>query len=239
MTMLEILIAAAGALVLAGVHVLTPVLDRLSSRAQAALASFAGGAGLAYVTLYLLYELAYEGAEKIHELLPLGPAPLESLFILLLVALALNYVIQMQLQQTPDRADDHAGHALLFLLYNFLAGGAVVEEARWGILNLGFYVTALGMHILFNDVFLHHVCASAHTWRWRVALAGSPLLGFAFVVAFNVPDALLYLMLAYVAGGTIINVLRLELPEVERFRPWPFIAGIVTYAVVVLGTWRF
>lgn len=237
--MSEMLMAATGALAFAAAHALGPVLERLSRRSQATLASFAGGAGLAYVTLYLLYELAQEGADEIHALVPLGPAPLESLFILLLVALAINYVIQMQLQKTPDRTDDHRGHAALFLLYNFLAGGAVVEEARWGGLNLAFYVTALGMHILFNDLFLHHVCASAHTWRWRLALACSPLLGFAFVVALDVPDGLLYLMLAYVAGGTIINVLRLELPAAASFRPMWFVAGIIAYAILVLGAWRF
>ena len=206
---------------------------------HARLASFSGGTGLAYVTLYLLYELVVDGARKIHVLIPLGPEPIETLFILLLAALSVNYIVQIQLQKTEDRRDDHHGLSILFLVYNLLVGAGLVEEARWGAINLLFYVAALGTHMLFNDLFLDHICPSAHTWRWRAGLAAAPVAGCLLIAAFPVPEGVLYAVLAYVAGGTVINVLRFELPDVTTFRPLAFITGIILYAILIFATWRF
>ena len=235
----ESTLAFAGALVLAGFHALTPILERLPGRHQAPLASLSGGAGLAYVTLYLLFELVRDGAEKIHGLLPLGPGPLETLFMLLLAALAITYTIHIELQKTVDTRDDHHGYGALFITYNLLVGAALVEEARWGELNLTFYVLALGLHMLFNDLYLHHMCPGAHSWRWRAALAAAPLTGWLLVALVALPMSVLYGVLVFVAGGTIINVLRFELPGVPTFRAAAFVTGIVLYAALIFATWRF
>jgi hypothetical protein len=93
--------------------------------------------------------------------------------------------------------------------------------------------------MLFNDLFLHHVCPGAHTWRWRAGLIAAPVVGCTIVTAFSVPEGLLYALLAYVAGGTVINVLRFELPGVPEFRPLAFTAGIILYAALIFATWRF
>jgi hypothetical protein len=232
-------LAIAGSLALTGFHALTPLLEHVPERQRAPLTSVSGGAGLAYVFLYLLFELATDGAPKIHALVPLGPAPLETLFILLLGAITVTYVLQVQLEKTSDPRDDHHGFALLFMTYNFLAGAGLVEEARGGALNLAFYVTAIGLHLLFNDLFLLHLCHSAHTWRWRSALAAAPLLGCTLAAGLGLPSGALYGMLALVAGGTIINVLRHELPDLRSFHPYAFIGGVVGYAALIFATWRF
>lgn len=236
----EIIAALAGSLILASVHALAPALIRLPERYLAPLKSFSGGTGLAYVLLYLLFELAKYGAPRIHALLPLGPEPLETLFILLLGALSANYLLQAYLEKSPNLQDDYLGFAAFFLVYNFLAGAGMVEEARAaGMLNLGFYVTALGLHLLFNDLFLHHLNPGAHHWRWRVALAAMPVFGCAVAAGFLLPEGVLYGMLAVVGGSTIISVVRHELPSPENFRPAAFIAGVLVYAILILATWRF
>ncbi|HEX5392375.1 MAG TPA: hypothetical protein VFW68_03800 [Rhodocyclaceae bacterium] len=230
--------AVAGSLVLAGAHALAPAIGRLPERYVASLDSFSGGAGLAYVSLYLLFDLTKYGAPKIHALLPLGPEPLETLFLLLLVALTTMYLLQVHLAKTPSLQDDYVGYATLFLVYNFLAGAAVVEEAHAGPLNLGFYVTALGLHLLFNDRFLLHLCSGAHHWRWRVSLAAMPLMGCALAASFALPEGVLYGILALIAGSTVINVVRHELPNPRDFRSAAFVAGVVIYAAIIIATWR-
>ncbi|HJV49822.1 MAG TPA: hypothetical protein VJ652_00070 [Noviherbaspirillum sp.] len=230
--------ALAGSLALASAYALSPAIVRLPRRYLASLDSFIGGTGLAYVLLYLLFGLTKYGAPKIHALLPLGPEPLETLFILLLGALSASYLLQVHLEQSPSLRDDYLGNVVLFLAYNFLAGAGVVEEAHAGLLNLFFYVTALGLHLLFNDIFLAHLCPDAHHWRWRAALAAMPVIGCALAAGVALPEGVLYGMLALIAGSTVINVVRHELPGPKNFRPAAFFAGVVIYAALIVATWR-
>ena len=238
--MTPVLPALAGSLALAAFPCLAPPLTRLPQRHRELLANFSAGTGLAYVLLYLLFELAKAGAPKIHALLPLGPEPLETLFILLLAAKSAHYLLQTQLEKTPGRRDDYLGYAGFFLIYNFLAGAGVVEEAQAaGLLNLAFYVVALGLHLLSNDLVLHHLDAGRRHRRWRRALATMPLAGYATAAGLGLPEGVLYGMLAVVGGSTIISVVRHELPHPGAFRPAAFLAGLALYALLILATWRF
>lgn len=229
--------ALAGSLALAGVYALTPAIARLPERYLALLDSFSGGTGLAYVFLYLLFELAKYGAPRIHALLPLGPEPLETLFILLLFALSANYLLQANLAKSLNRRGDFLGFVAFFLAYNFVAGTGVAEEVQAGPLDLGIYVTALGIHLLFNDLFLLHLCPDAHHWRWRAALAAMPVIGCALAISFALPEGVLYGMLALIAGSTVINVVRHEVPHPENFMPGAFITGVIVYAALIIATW--
>ena len=237
--MSEAVLALVGSLMLACAYALTPAIARLPQRYLVSLDSFIGGTGLAYVFLYLLFELAKYGAPKIHALLPLGPEPLETLFILLLGALSANHVLQVRIARSPGLQDDCLGYAALFLVYNFLAGAGLAEEALEGALNLGIYVLALGLHLLFNDLFLLHLCPDAYHWRWRAALAIMPAIGCALAIGFALPDGVLYGMLALIAGSMILNVVRHELPSPQNFRSGAFVAGIIVYATLIIATWRF
>lgn len=231
------LAAVAGSVLLALVHLLTPRLARLSPARLTALASFSGGAGLAYVFLYLLFELVRFGAAKIHQLLPLTPEPLETLFLFLLCAVAGLYLVQAMLESSPHRRDDYVGSALLFVVYNFLTGAGLLEEAHGGLLNLAFYLVAIGMHLLFNDQFLLHLGGTPRA-RWRIALAIAPVAGCILSIVATVGDGVLYLALTVIAGSTIINVVRHELPGAHR-RPGFFVSGVLLYAALIFATWRF
>jgi hypothetical protein len=238
-SLIETLAALGASLVLAAVHALSPAIAHLPRRYRALSSSVSGGVGLAYVFLYLLFELARYGAPKIHAAWPLAPDPLESLFVLLLAALSLTFLLQARFEASPDRRDDHFGNALLFVVYNGLAGTGVVEEARGGTLNLALYVTALGLHLLFNDVFLTHLWPGAPHARWRLALAAAPVAGCALAAGFALSDGVLYTLLALIAGAMIMNVLRHELPSARDVRPLAFLFGVGLYAALIIGTWRF
>lgn len=231
--------ALLGSLVLASAHLLAPILERLPARYVGPLGSFSGGAGLAYVFLYLLFELAKFGAPKIHELIPLGPEPLETLFILLLCALLAHYLLQMWLEELAGIDYVYGGLALTFIAYNFLAGVGLMEVAHSGEGGLVLYVAALALHLLFNDLFLSHLGAHTHHRRWRLGLAGAPLVGCAFAVRGVLSPGMQYVMLAVIAGGTIIDVLRRELPSPSAIRVVPFVAGSLLYGALIIANWSF
>jgi hypothetical protein len=235
----ELAAALAGSIALAGVHALTPLLAHMSRHYQAQLGSFSSGAGLAYVFLYMLFELARFGAPRIHALLPLGPEPLESLFILLLGSLVAHYLLQERLHATPGLASDYPAFAASFLVYNFLAGAGMVEQAEGGELYLAFYVAAIGLHLLFNDLFLTHLDPGGHHPRWRIALAAMPLVGWVPAAFGALSEGVQYAMLTVVAGGTIINIMREEMPSPRRVRVVAFLAGVLLYAGLIVTTWRF
>lgn len=237
--MSHVILALSASIVLSAFHALSQCLRITSGRHLATLGNLGGGAALAYIFLYLLFELVSEGAPEIHALLPLGPAPIETLFILLLIATAATYVVQLKVESTPESRDDHRALVLLFLLYNFLVGLGLTEEARWGTLNLALFVIAIGVHLLFNDLFLLERYPAEHTPVWRVALGITPVLGCGLAIGAELPAAVLYMSLALVAGGSITIALRRELPEVQMFRPAAFIAGMVLYAVLIFALWRF
>lgn len=233
------ILAVCGSLVLAMCCILAPLLNKLPGRYQASIFSMSAGAGLAYIFLYLLFELVSEGAPKIHAIFALGPHPLETLFILLLIAVSVTHIIQIIVETTHSRHDDHIVLAVQFFLYNLLAGIGMVEEAFWGTTNLALYAMAIGLHVLFNELFLLHRYATFHSLPWRLLLGAAPLLGCSLAIALPVPEGLLYVALAMIAGVTIINVLRHELPGHTGFRPAAFIAGIAGYGLLIILTWRF
>ena len=235
----NLILAVVGGLALAAFSALSVLLRAMPDRHFATLKSVGGGAGLAYVFLYLLFELTTEGAPKIHALLPLGAAPLETLFILLLGALSVAYMVLMEQERTPGTRDDHRNYSILFLIYNVLAGAGVAEEAMWGIVNLAFFVTAIGIHVLFNELFLLHHYPAEHKVPWRVALAIAPLLGCGFAIGAEIPSGADYIALAFVAGATITTIFQRELSEFRSFRPTAFIAGVLVYGGLIFATWRF
>ena len=234
-----IVLALLGSLTLAGFHALTPLLNRTPERHHAALDSLAGGIGLTYVFLYLLFELIRDGAPLIHNFLPLGPEPLESLAIFLAASVAGVYLLQVHLERTTDLSDDYRALAAFFIAYNFLAGAGLVEEARWGALNLAIYVAAVGAHMVCNERLLIHLYEHAYGRFWRAMLAAAPVLGFGIASGFRLPEGALYVVLTVVAGAMIINVVRRELPTAPRLRPFPFVMGLLGYGSLILTSWRF
>jgi hypothetical protein len=228
-----------GSLMLAGFNAFTSVLNRVPERHQADIESISGGVGLAYVFLYLLFELVRDGAPLVHGLLPIGPEPTESLAILLAASVGGAYLLQAHLERTTHISGQHRALAAFFVAYNFLAGAGLAEEAHWGALNVAIYVAAVGVHMLCNERLLIHLYGRAHGRSWRATLAAAPVLGFAIAAEFKPPESALYVVLTVVAGATIINVVRRELPGALRIRPFPFLLGFVGYGALILAKWRF
>jgi hypothetical protein len=114
----------------------------------------------------------------------------------------------------------------------------VADEATWGIANLIFFVAAIGIHLLFNELFLVRHFSAEHNRRWRVALSMAPLFGCGFAVGAGMPSGALYIALALVAGATITTIFQRELLGLdasEQCRSSPVLA----YAGLIFATWRF
>ena len=121
-----------------------------------------------------------------------------------------------------------------FALYNLLIGYLLVRRPEQGLLELVWFAVAMALHFVVNDFGLreHHKDAYTRVGRWVLGVA--VLLGWLAGLLGEIPEAALALPLAFLAGGVVLNVLKEELPAERESRFWPFTAGAVVYAALLL-----
>ncbi|HYD76496.1 hypothetical protein [Ramlibacter sp.] len=235
--------SAALALVFALVHVGARRLAFLSRRPRSIWLSLGGGVSVAYVFLQLLPEL-HEGQHAVRESVGLRLGSTESeIYLVTLAGLTIFYGLE-RLAAASRRSVREAGggdrtaegafalHIGSFALYNALIGYLLVHGERGDELLYGF---AMALHFVVNDQALreHHKERYERQGRWL--LAGAVLLGWLGGVWLDLPELGIRLMIALLAGGVIMNVLKEELPEERQSRFWAFLVGATAYGAILLA----
>jgi hypothetical protein len=241
------------ALALAALHLLAGQVAVLRSVPRSRLLSLASGASVAYVFVHLLPEVAarqlavVEAAGRSSIATALGRERV--LFVAALVGFVAFYGLEQLAHRSgaSARGDDVAGdagsrttagvfwiHVGSFAVYNALIGYFLLHREEPGGQALVLYGTAMGLHFLVNDYGLrdHHQEAYDAVGRWVLAVA--VLVGFAVGVILAVPEHVLSLLLAFVAGSVVLNVIKEELPEDRESRFWPFGVGVAGYGLLLL-----
>lgn len=232
---MEVLPSAA-AVVLAAVHLFAGRLRFLDGIPRSRWLSVAGGISVAYVVVHLLPEIA-EYQEAFSEQAPAGPMMAERhLYLLALVGLGTFYGVERWARSTRRRQGTASAGATAFsfvsyALYNALIGYLLVRREDGVVL----FAVAMGLHFVVNDHGLreHHATAYHRSGRWLVS--GAVLLGAVVGVASRVPEPAVGAVLAFIGGGTILNVLKEELPEDRESRFGAFAAGAAGYTAVLLA----
>ena len=125
-------------------------------------------------------------------------------------------------------------HMAGFAVYNAVIGHLLTSREQLGRASLAFFALAIALHFLVTDVSLseHHGHRFRSVGRWLLVLAlGS---GAATAALADVTDAVVAGMVAFLAGGIILNVIKEELPSQRRSRFWAFAAGAVGYTLLLL-----
>jgi hypothetical protein len=99
------------------------------------------------------------------------------------------------------------------------------------------FAVALGLNFLVNDHALveHHGDRYQKQGRWW--LVGGLLVGWAvgFAPSIRLPSLIPALVLSYIAGGTILNILRHELPDTDRSADvGALVLGAASYTALLL-----
>ncbi len=233
------------ALALAILHVFAGTLRFLSTTPRSIWLSAAGGISVAYVFLHLLPELA-EHQEVMSESAPglLGfiehHAYLLS-FLGLTIFYGLERVAKESRRQHSGTGDEDMPvssvfwlHIASFTVYNFLIGYLLVENQQTGR-NLAFFSIAMALHFLVNDFGLQTHYKHRYAGKGRWLLAGAILAGWATAFALEVPELVISGLVAFIAGGVILNVLKEELPEERQSRFGAFLFGGGVYAALLLA----
>lgn len=231
------LLPLTAAVIMAALHFFAGRLRFLDVIPRSRWLSVAGGISVAYVVVHLLPELA-EYQESIGEATsPLLASFERHLYILALVGLAAFYGVEAWARRSRQESENGAERAATafslstYAVYNALIGYLLAR--REGALLL--FAFAMGVHFIVNDHGLRQNHASAyHRWgRWL--LAAAVVAGALVGMAGEVPEAAVGIPLGFTAGGTVLNVLKEELPEERQSRFSAFALGAAGYTVLLLA----
>ncbi len=236
--------AAVAAFALGLVHVFAGKLRFLSDVPRSRWLSWAGGVSVAYVFVHLLPELS-EGQESVAaEAEGVLPFLEEHVYLIALLGLGVFYGVEHSSRSSragrrqtdgEDQTDDAAFWLSIgsFAVYNAIIGYLLVHREESGARGLALFAIALGVHFVINDVGLrdHHKHAYARVGRWL--LASAVLLGWAIGTLTEISDAALAMLIAFIGGGIILNVIKEELPAERQSHFAPFALGATGYAALL------
>ena len=125
-----------------------------------------------------------------------------------------------------------------FVLYTWLITYLMVRPAK-GLLALGLFAVAMGMHIapIANKLRSEH--RSAYEHRGAIVLALACLAGWGCGLTLNIPERIVMDMVAIVAGGVIVNSAIAELPKERGSSFWSFFFGATAYTALLLTLSHF
>ncbi|MGP1375861.1 MAG: hypothetical protein ACTS3T_23745 [Almyronema sp.] len=237
------IVSLVGVVCLAAVHLYGINLRFLSRWPRSWWLSLASGVSVAYVFVHLLPDLN-EHQAVLDEALPL--AFLEShVYIMALLGLAVFYglerLVKRSRQRSPEKIDETASlqvywiHITAFAIYNTLIGYLLLHREDNSFRGLLFFIIAMSLHFLVNDVGLQqdHKRTYRHSGRW--ILAAAVLVGWLIGNGTEISEAAIATLFSFLAGGIILNVLKEELPEERESQFWAFATGVGAYTLLLLA----
>ncbi len=235
--------ALAAALALAAIHVVAGRLRFMAVIPRSRWLSLAGGISVAYVMVEVLPSLA-EGQETIEDpaqgLLPFLE---HHVYLLALVGLSVFYTVERLSHRSRasgvESGRDHTSSGVFWLsissfaIYNSIIGYLLLDHAEDSGMQLALFAMALGVHLFVNDFGLqeHHKRGYTEVGRWL--LAAAIVVGWLLGELMRIAQEPIALMLAFIAGGVILNVIKEELPSERQSRLLPFAGGMGGYAALL------
>ena len=221
-------------------HWFAALLSKRPGEEQARWASFGGGAGLAYVFIHLLPELASGGrtiTEAVGTEAYMPTAMTESLlFLTTLIGVVVPYALNVIAKQSPASGNwTGAARLLTFGLINYLYAYSLPSLLTTGISYGVLFTVAIATHILLADRTL--ACEHPKVFRRRFRWIGSGclLIGTLHAAILHpVSDLTLAVATAFVGGGLLMSVFREELPSPNSTRLNWLLAGLISMGALLL-----
>lgn len=239
-------VALIAAMVLAGVHLAAGRLRFLDVVPRSRWLSLAGGVSVAYVFVHLLPELEQAQAALDETATGVLPALEHHAYLMALLGLSLFYGLERRSHSSrrlrrAQGGEDATSSGIAWVsiasyaTYNALIGYLLVHREEGGVLELALFSLALGVHFVVNDKALreHHQELYHRYGRW--VCSGAVLAGWAVGAATRISEPAIALLLAFLAGGIVLNVLKEELPTERESRFGAFALGAAGYAALLLA----
>jgi len=213
---------------------------QLLVRSPRTVLSFSSGIAMAYVFVRVMPEL--EGARAMFVKFTALPVMNEgrAVYLLALLGFLLFYSID-HFTRVARRAaadgkpgPDLSLKAASFAGYVFLIAYLLVDNLEVSAISIALYAIAMAVHFLTFDHSFREDPGDRYARRGHLYLAGAALLGWGAGWLVVLPRDVLALLLGFLSGGIIMNSATDELPREKTGEVIPFIAGGITYALVLL-----
>lgn len=243
-------LAYAITLVLVAVHAWSEKLTFLRGTPRSIWLSMAGGVSVAYVFVHLLPELS-SAEPKIKAAIDARGVLAHHVYLVALVGLLTFYGLQKlsvrsrAVSRGPEGVgkQDDAGrmptavfwlHLSSFGLYNVLVGYLLFHREKPGLLSLLWFGIAMALHFLVTDFGLQDDYKGLYRQIGRYVLSVAVVGGMVLGQLTHVPEAFEGVLMAFLGGGVILNVLKEEMPAERESRFWAFALGAAVYAGLLL-----
>jgi hypothetical protein len=235
-----IIISLSAAVLLALVHLYGGKLKLLEIIPRRRWLSFAGGVSVAFVFIHLLPELA--SGQQLLDRHEAFPGFIEShIYFLSLIGLIIFYGIEKKVKvksgrDNPADASDKVFwlHIALFGFYNLIIGYLLAENSEGELSSLIFFAFAMILHFMVTDYGIQQHHERIYNGKGRWVLAACVILGWSAGIALQFSKIIFSMMIAFLAGGIILNVLKEELPEDRESSFKAFFAGAALYALIMI-----
>lgn len=231
-------------LVLALIHFFGGRLRFLAGVPRSIWLSCAGGVSVAYVFLHLFPELS-KGQEQVEDAFEAVAFLEHHIYLMSLVGLSFFYGLERMVINNRDevrekgKSEKTSGlfwvHIGSFAIYNALIGYLLFQREEGSLNTLILFSVAMALHFIVNDFGLqeHHHDTYRKVGRWVLVVA--LVAGWAVGYLVEVTEAAVALVMAFIGGGVVLNVLKEELPEQRKSRYWAFLLGAFLYATLLLS----
>jgi len=240
------------ALIFSAVHLTAPRLYGLSEKYKKAVVSFSGGVAVAYVFFDLLPAIQ-EAAVHLRFLLrgSLDEIPLSEVAIFgvaftgFLIFFISEHAALHSRRRTATETGQHIDsvaasngifvlHFSILSLLSLLIAYNLRFEVQTGLQQAMLFSFALILHFFGADrtMEVHHRYLFNRYGRYFLSIM--PLTGWSLSVLFPERQSEAAVLLAFIAGAVLFNVIKDEVPGAESGEPKFFIAGALIYAAVLL-----
>jgi len=217
------------------VHPLRPLI-----RDRRSVISFGAGMSAAYVFVHLMPELHGARGAFVESM----SAPLRyegmAIYFVALVGFLVFYGLDVLRGYLREGAEEgRAGlafrlHVGGFASYVWLMAYLLVHNLEQTNVSTVLYAVPIALHFLSVDHSLQSEHGAAYQEIGRPLLAGMAVLGWGVGQIFALPQSVLALLVAFIAGAIIINNTIMELPSEKDGRFLPFMIGGLVYGLILL-----
>ncbi len=226
-------------LALVAVHMSAFHIHRVSPTFQARLLSAAGGVSIAYIFIDLLPKFC-DGASKVNQALQsVFPYLERHVYLMGLAGLIFAYTVQKAAAnptQDPSlQKRKFWGQVGAYALFNAMIGYSLANKNDPDIQPIILFTIAVGLHYYINDYNLRESNPNLYEAQGRFTISLGLLAGWALGLFWQVPEAALALVLAFLSGGIMMNVFRHEIPADNPSNYSSFVMGAFVYTCILLS----
>lgn len=225
---------------IASAHWLAGKVATRPDREQVRWASFGGGAGMAYVFVHLLPELASHGQalSQAPGMETFAPSPMTEALLFLIAMAGIMVTYSLDVLATHERKAGRVArslHTLNFAAISYLYAYSLPSLISTGLAYGILFTIAISAHVLLADRTMDARHPAIYRTRMRWVGTAALVLGLLHAALLHpVDDLHLAIATAFLGGGLLMAVFREELPAIDRARLGWFVAGTASMTSLLL-----